>query len=183
MMAITPPIAVLRPASGVNVQAFMVRLAERWQESGLRVAGVVEEQEAAVEGAVCGALALRDLASGEIYPISQDLGPGSVACNLDPSGISAACHAVETALHRGCDVIILSKFAKQEAAGSGLVDAFRQAMLAGVPVVTAVSAAVSAEWARFADGLSVELPPDAGALEVWRRARLRDRERALDLDG
>jgi|GEM_PF-603840 len=183
MTAITPPIAVLRAAAGINLQAFMARMARRWQQNGLIVAGVVEETGNDAEGAVCGGLSLRNLVTNQSYAISQDLGPGSTACNLDPAGISEACHAVETALHQGCDVVFLSKFAKQEAAGSGLVDAFRQAMLAEVPVVTCVSSMVTEEWRQFADGLAIELPPDAGALEIWWRAQRSDRKAPLDRAG
>ncbi len=46
----------------------------------------------------------------------QDLGAGSTACNLDPSGFVKACEAVERAMEDGADVVVLSKFGKLEAA-------------------------------------------------------------------
>jgi len=104
-----------------------------------------------------------------VFSISQDLGPGSKACNLDSSGLAAACAAVERAIADGADLVVLNKFGKQEVAHSGLCDAFRAASLAGLPVVTAVSPSLGEDWAIFAGPFSVFLPAGIEALEAWWR--------------
>jgi len=77
-----------------------------------------------------------DLATGARIAISQDLGPGSTACNLDPGGVAMACAAAQRAIEQGADLVVLSKFGKLEAGHGGLCDAFAAAMAAETPVLT-----------------------------------------------
>jgi Protein of unknown function (DUF2478) len=133
---------------------------------GVRVAGLVQTR---ILDPVTGRkrIALRDLSSGEHYAISQDLGPGSVACNLDSGELAQACASVERAARAGVDLVIVSKFSKQEAARGGLADAFRAAIVAKVPIVTAVSPYFLEEWRQFAGALATFTPPDIGSLRRW----------------
>jgi hypothetical protein len=119
-------------------------------------------------------LSVQDLASGETYPITQRLGAGSEACNLDPGGLALACSIVEDAIERGVDVVVLSEFGKLEAARSGLCDAFRAAILADIPVITAVSPPVAEDWDRFAGELSEFVEAQVDALTEWWEARRRE---------
>lgn len=108
-----------------------------------------------------------DLATGERIAISQDLGPGSTACNLDPSGLAAACAAAQRAIGAGADLVVLSKFGKLEAARGGLYDAFLTAIEANLPVLTSVNPALRPEWALFAGDLAEDIDPEMDALETW----------------
>jgi hypothetical protein len=155
-------------SDGTRTQQLFLQLAQRWSAAGFRVAGVVEETEAR-PGAVCGEQHLRDLSCGLRYPISQNLGSGSRSCNLDPGGLAVACAAVERAAGGGCDLIVLSKFGKQEAAGGGLADAFRAAIAADIPVLTSVSAPWQPQWLAFAGELGEFLRADADAIDAWWR--------------
>jgi hypothetical protein len=85
-----------------------------------------------------------------------------------------ACAAVERAARAGADLIVISKFAKQEAERGGLCDAFRAAMAARIPVVAAVSPHFRAEWGLFAGPLAEDVAPTRDALaEWWSRAKVR----------
>jgi hypothetical protein len=163
-----PRILALHGAPSAVVQAMLADFAARLAGEGTRVAGVVEMTEAA-DGPVCGRVVLRDLASGAEFAISQDLGPGSVACNLDADGLAQACAAVERGVAAGADLVILSKFGKQEAARGGLGDAFRAAVAADLPVLTFVSRGQADAWRRFAGPLSALAPADIEAVEEWWR--------------
>jgi hypothetical protein len=161
-----PRIAALRADSSEAVQALMESFALDLRARGLVVAGVVQTR---VPDEATGRkrIVLRDLENGELYPISQDLGPGSVACNLDAGELALACGAVERAAARGVDLIVLSKFAKQEASRGGLSDAFRCAMVAKAPVIASVSPDFLEEWRAFAGHLSEFVEPTREALEAW----------------
>jgi hypothetical protein len=161
------PIAALPADNSAEVQALMRRFAEYLVGEGMRVGGVTQTRD---DGAGRGRIVLRDVQSGAHYPISQDLGPGSVACNLDTSELALACAAVERAARAGAGLIVISKFAKQEAGRGGLCDAFRAAMSARIPVVTAVSPYFRDEWRVFAGPLAEDVAPDLDALiDWWRR--------------
>ncbi len=166
------PIAALQGASSTRIQSILADFAARRQAQGLRIAGAVETaSECGASG--CGTAALRDLSTGALFPISQNLGSGSTACNLDPRGLADACAAVERAIDWGVDIVVLSKFGKQEAARGGLSDAFRAAFAADIPIVTAVSPAIMQDWLGFVGGYCAFVDVGTGSLEDWwlRRAR------------
>ena len=166
MIPSCPSIAALQGAPSAQIQRFMADFAARLARSGFKVGGVVEIAEAAPTGA-CGRLRLRDLSTGELFSISQNLGPGSEACNLDGRGLAAACVAVERALASGLDLVIVSKFGKQEAARSGLYDAFQIAAASRTPLLTAVSPAMAEAWGAFAGSASQYVRADTPAVEDW----------------
>ncbi|MGE0195335.1 MAG: DUF2478 domain-containing protein, partial [Methylocystis sp.] len=130
-------IAALPAEDSVRVQSLMQAFAEELMQSGVRVGGVTQTRVSDASGR--SGIMLRDVVTGAAYPISQDLGPGSVACNLDTGELALACAAVERAARNGAQLIVISKFSKQEAGRGGLCDAFRAAMAARVPVIAAVS--------------------------------------------
>jgi nucleoside-triphosphatase THEP1 len=161
-------IGVIVGDAGAEKQTLLAEFAARRRREGLRVAGVVE-LIAPSPFSACGALDLLDLATGARFGVTQALGPGSTACNLDPGGVAMACAAVENAIAAGADLVILSKFGKLEASGHGLCDAFAAALSADIPVVTTLKPTMRAEWAQFAGALSDETP-NREALESWWRS-------------
>jgi hypothetical protein len=165
-IALETPIAALQGDPSEIVQALLESFGYELAARGVRVAGVTQTR---IPDETTGRkkIALRDVATGALYPISQDLGPGSVACNLDTGELARACAAIEQAARRGVDLVIISKFSKQEAARGGLADAFRAAMIAKTPVVTAVSPHFLSEWREFAGPLAEFVEPDIGALSAW----------------
>ncbi len=160
-------IGALRGAKTAEIQKLLARFAERRMHEGLRVAGMIEEPAPEEDCGVCGSLVLRDAAGSELIPITQNLGPGSTACRLDSAGLAAACQAVLTAIGRGADVVVLSKFGKIEAEGGGLSDAFRAAAEAGIPCVTGVAPSFAAPFLDYAGGFSQWIEASNTALERW----------------
>jgi hypothetical protein len=158
-------IAVVEGMPSAQVQELFRTLVDRWQPS-TRLAGVIAEDHGLADRA-CSAGFLRSLGNGERFPIFQDLGPGSKTCHLAGAGALAAADAVRRDIAAGCDLVLLNKFGKLEAAGGGLRDAFGAAMEAGVPVLTSVSSGFAAAWQSFAAPLFVVVPADADMIDAW----------------
>ena len=167
------PIAALPGKDSERVQGLMRLFAQELVAHGVRVAGVTQLRAAGGDGK--SRIVLQDVATGAHYPISQDLGPGSVACNLDAGELALACGAVERAARAGADLIVISKFSKQEAARGGLCDAFRAAMSARIPVIAAVSPHFRDEWREFAGPLAEDVAAERDALAEWWEKRLREK--------
>jgi hypothetical protein len=91
-------------------------------------------------------------------------------CHLDGIGAAAAAAGVESDITAGCDLVLLNKFGKLEAAGDGLAIAFRAAVTAGLPLLTSVSPAHDEAWRRFVDQEYAVLPADPAAIDLWRQA-------------
>ena len=158
-------VGVVRGAPSATVQPLFQNLVARWR-SDVRIAGVVSEDHGLLDRS-CNAGFLRSIASGDEFSIYQDLGTGSQACHLDPYGVTAATAAIQRDIAAGCDLVVLNKFGKLEAAGAGLLDAFAMAVAARIPVLTSVSPAFEAAWTRFAAPLFEFLPADSAAIEYW----------------
>jgi hypothetical protein len=161
-------IAAIQGASSTEAQELLRAVVARWQSSA-RVAGVIEESHG-LPNRACSAGRLQSIVSGVSYPIFQDLGEGSSACHLEGGGAVTASEAVRQDIAAGCELVVLSKFGKLEAAGEGLSAAFGSAIEAGTPVLTAVSPKFQDAWDRFAAPLYVALPADEAALDQWWRA-------------
>jgi hypothetical protein len=160
-------IAVIRGAPGDVIQDLFHALVAR-RSPVLRVAGVIAEGHG-LPNRRCSAGYLRRIANGERFAIFEDLGPGSVACHLDQSGerASAAAQAVRQDIAMGCDLVVLSKFGKLEAANKGLWSAFTAAIEAHIPLLTSVSPAVTKAWETFAGTGFIILPADNAAVDAW----------------
>jgi len=164
----TKKLAVVQGASSAAIQELFQTLATRWRPS-VRLVGVIAEDHG-LPGRACSAGFLHSLADGARYPIFHDLGRGSQTCHLAGDGAVAAATAVRRDIELGCDLVMLSKFGKLEAAGGGLRDAFAAAIEAGVPALTSVSPPQFAAWEAFATPLFTVLPPDIGQIEAWWRS-------------
>jgi hypothetical protein len=160
-------IAVVRGAPNLEIQSILRDLADRWR-SDMRLAGVVAEDHGLPDRA-CQAGYLRSLTNGARFTIFHDLGPHVPECHLDGIGAAAAGEAVQRDIAAGCDLVLLNKFGKLEAAGDGLADAFRAALAAGLPLLTSVSPAQDEAWRQFVGQAYDVLPADPAAIDFWRR--------------
>jgi len=161
-------IAVVRGQSTADVEQTFRSLVDRWQPT-VRLAGLIAESHGLADRA-CNAGFLRNIATAERFSIFQDLGPGSTVCHLDGAGALSAAGAVRRDIAAGCELVLLNKFGKLEAAGEGLAGAFKAALDARIPLVTSVSPALEDAWKRFTGRPFVILPADPIEIDAWWRA-------------
>ncbi|KZC15592.1 hypothetical protein RHOFW510R12_00175 [Rhodanobacter sp. FW510-R12] len=110
---------------------------------------------------------LVDIDTGERFPLSQDLGPGSRSCGLDPCGIAAASAVLRRALAIDSELVIVNRFGVMEVAGGGFAAELLALMSEEVPVLTAVAERHLVHWRSFSGHAALELPPRLDALELW----------------
>jgi hypothetical protein len=168
MDSVEPTIAVVRGAPGAQVQEVFAALAARWRHS-VRLAGLVAEHHGLADRA-CNAGFLRSVASGERFSIFRDRGSGSTSCHLDGKGVRTAADAVRRDIEAGCDLVLLNKFGKLEAAGRGLFGAFQAALDAHIPLLTSVSAAFEEPWTKLVGQSFAILPAEPDKIDAWRQA-------------
>ena len=160
-------IAAVQGATSAVIQDLFQTLIAGHRETW-RIVGLLEENPdptnpACVEGA------LRLVGSDPTYRLFQDVGTGSTACGLDPSGVLAACETVQKQIEAGCDLVVLSKFGRLEAERGGLRGAFEAAIAADIPVLTSVSPRFTQAWALCAAPLYEVLPADLEPIGAWWR--------------
>lgn len=168
----TAPLAAIVYPSGFPIDELMVEVAARLKDEGARLGGVVQHNNGDCDSG-CAAMALEDLASGRLFPISEDRGAGATGCRLDAAGLAAAGGAVASALAGRVDLLIINKFGKQEAFGQGLRAEIAAGCLSGLPLLTAVRADMLTAWGEFVGEDWQALPPEREAVTGWALARLR----------
>jgi hypothetical protein len=141
-------------------------LAQALLARGVAVAGVVQLNRETRPDRHCD-MDLMVLGHDHQVRISQDLGPLSRGCRLDPQGLETAVGLVMADLGRKPALVIINKFGKSEAEGRGFRNALAEAMVAGIPVLTAVNSGNLPAFLEFAGELAEALPADEAALLDW----------------
>ena len=167
-------VAVVHGASGAAVQDLFRGLVDRWPS--LRIAGVIAESHGLPDRA-CSAGYLHRIGTADRFAIFQDQGPGSTVCHLEGSGALAAAEAVQRDIAAGCDLVLLSKFGKLEAAGKGLSVSFKAAIDSGSPLLTSVSRTVTSAWEAFVAAGFTLLSADSAEIDGWIEACWRRQDR------
>jgi len=152
-----------------DADALLHDFAQGLLQRGVRVGGIVQRNARDEVGKKSG-MDVIDLATGNAVSICQPLGRGSMACKLDAAGLAEAAMAVHRAIAAHADLIVINKFSKQEASGSGLRSELAEAITSGLPVLTAVPQKCIDEWRVFTGGLGTSLPASRAAIDAWWRS-------------
>lgn len=152
---------------GVAVDALMCTFARELLDAGIDIAGLVQLPPGE-RGCGPGApMRLRDVRSGAVLPICQDLGPGAVSCKLDPGALAAASMRLHASVEVPSDLLFISKFSKQEAAGRGFREEFAHAVIQGRTIITSVKRGMIHNWLDFTGGVGTLLDCRLWVLRAW----------------
>lgn len=150
---------------GVAIDTLMATFARELAAQGRAICGIVQLPPDSPDPDA--PMQVRDLASGEIFRICQDLGPGSEACRLDPGALARAAWRVRQAAERPSDLLFVSKFGKQEVAGQGLRAELAFAAAEGRTVITTVKRGYVPHWLDFTGGVGTLLHSQLWVLHDW----------------
>lgn len=154
-------IAALVYGPGVDPSPVLLEVVRKLQERGVALAGAIQHSAGPCS------MALEILPSGLRIPISQELGSGATGCRLDSAALAEAASMVRRAIDTAPALVVFNKFGAQEAGGSGLYDEMATAMIAGIPVLTAVNETLLPQWTAFTGGEFVRLACSAEAAQTW----------------
>ena len=149
-----------------DVDSLLASFATRVRGQGRRLGGIVQRNRRGD----CGPEKLMeviDLMTDQTIPICQNLGSESTACKLDLAGLADASQAVRRAIADDVELVVVNKFGRSEAEGRGLRAEIADAIVAGLPVLTAVSERVYVAWCDFTGGFGTTLLCDEAIIEDW----------------
>ncbi|MCC8955581.1 DUF2478 domain-containing protein [Bradyrhizobium sp. Pear77] len=150
-----------------DVDKLLADFAQDLARQGVHVGGIVQRHLKDANGPH--SMLAVDVATGQEISISQPLGSGATSCRLDVHGLAEAAAIVSRALRDKLDLLVISKFAKQEAVGRGLRAELVNAITRGVPLLTAVPRKCLADWRTFTGDVGTLLLCDPLAVEKWWR--------------
>jgi molybdate transport system ATP-binding protein len=150
---------------GVAVDDLLLVFARELGERGVRVGGLIQ-----MPRETCGPkvpLEIRDLGTGEVFPICRTLGPGEDDCGFDPSKLRLAADRLRAATDGDADLVFVSRFGKEEARGGGFCEEILHAAAAGRSVLTAVRRGNVGNWLALNDGVGTLLDARLWVLHCW----------------
>ncbi|MGO8918692.1 MAG: DUF2478 domain-containing protein [Stellaceae bacterium] len=157
---------VYQPAD--DVDRLLASFAAGLRSEGRRIGGIVQRNRRG-DCSPANLMEVIDLRTGRAIPICQNLGSESKACKLDQAGLADAAQAVSRAIADEVELVIINKFGKTEAQGRGLRAEIGDAILAGMPLLTAVSERLLPAWEAFTGGFGTTLLCDGDIVEDWWR--------------
>lgn len=142
-----------------RVDDLLMELADRLTTRGLRIAGAVQKNGPDQPDRPCD-MDLILLTGHRRIRISQSLGPNARGCRLDPQGLADAVGEVEASLadRPAPDLMIVNKFGRQEAEGSGFRTAIATALARDVPVLVGVRDSYQPALLEWAGELAMPVP-------------------------
>ncbi len=159
-----------------RIDELMLAIARALQAEGIRLRGVVQENASNLP---CTVMSLVDLATGERFAISQDLGALARGCRLDPRGLADVTARIDATINVDFDLLILNKFGKAEAEGNGLRNVLAGAISVEKPALTAVRTPYLEAWSEFHGGLAADLAPCFETALTWCRDVVAPVDRAI----
>lgn len=155
----------MAPGRG-DTDLILSKLVDRLCARDIRCCGTVQINSERTDGGPCD-MDVRVLPDGPVLRISQDLGPMSRGCRLDPAALETAVGLVSASLADGADVLIVNKFGKHEAEGRGFRSLFAEAVSIDIPIIVGINALNLPAFEAFAGRMATNLPPDVRAMEAW----------------
>ncbi len=149
-----------------DVDTLLTRFALERRRAGERIGGIVQVNDKNEAGRQISMSAL-DLMTGHRISLCQPLGSGAMACKLDAGGLAEAAIAVADAISAEVDLIVINKFSKQEATGRGLRSEFADAILSGIPLLTAVPEKCFEAWVAFTGDRGTTLHCAPHVVSAW----------------
>ena len=154
---------------GDDADAAMAVAVAALRHAGLRVGGLLQVFGPAL-GPCKREMNLLVLASGDWIRLDEPRGPEAQGCTLDADALTRAALALREAVRARPDLLVVSRFGKQEALGGGMRAEIAEALLSGIPVLVAVRAALREDWEDFLGAPSQVLPACADTIAAWARA-------------
>lgn len=161
-------IAYLKFEGSENPNQALADLAQDLLDEGWRVIGTTQTNIPRQDTHKCD-MDVRLLPEGAVIRISQNLGPKSRGCQLDPDALEQAVNETMARMDQA-DILIINKFGKHEALGRGFRQAIADAIAKDIPVLVGTNALNLDAFLEFSDGAAQGLSADA--LAGWAKGVL-----------
>lgn len=161
------PLAAISYDRGYDIDRFLVTACASLAATGLRLGGLLQLSTGERGGNCAANVQVVDLRTGQRFDIWQDRGPCARGCRLDEAGLAESEIAIRQAIADRVDLLVINRFGRAESLGRGLRGCFDAAILAGIPVLTAVRAPYDLAWASFHGGLGTDLDCELASVACW----------------
>jgi nucleoside-triphosphatase THEP1 len=163
---------------GLAADSYISECAYALRDQGLDVAGLVQRNTFRRNRAKCD-MELEELASRQVFQLSQDRGAFAGGCRLDRQAISLAAALLADRVAEPCDLLIINKFGRTEAEGSGLREVIVRAVERNLPAVIGVPRRNLSAWQDFSGEFSNDYELVNFNILDWARRTIRSGARNI----
>ncbi|HXP95282.1 MAG TPA: DUF2478 domain-containing protein [Telmatospirillum sp.] len=160
-----PPIGVILHERADGSEELLMDFVSALRAEGWDVGGLA--QKSVKTSSHHNRMELIDIRTGSAFSISQNLGVGSDACCVDPAGLAAASQVLRREIEQGVALLVISKFAKAECEGKGLLPETFEAISKGIPVLTTLATRHKPQWDEIIGDAGEMLAPRMEILRQW----------------
>ncbi len=151
---------------GDDVDAALLTTVAMLRRAGRAVGGLLQRFGAQIAPGKREML-LDILPDGGTIRLNDMRGPGVQSCILDSDALSRAAMAFHAAALTRPDLLLASRFGKQEASGGGLRSEIAEAIIAGVALLVPMRSGMLPAWNAFLGEPGEVVPPRADAIVGW----------------
>ena len=151
------------------------RFVDTLKASGVKVGGLLQEEVVHPDGSR-DRIDTIDIATGQRIVLNQSMRASmeNHDCSLDVSALTQTTSVLRQAIDDGAELIVVEKFAAQEAKGGGLANDILDVIAAGTPLLVAVPETSFEAWQDRTGGLGARLRFDEQSLLDWWETLVRD---------
>lgn len=146
--------------------SILTQFADTLLSRKFNVCGAVQSNEITNADCKCD-MDIRVLPNGLTIRISQSLGRHAGGCRLDTGALENAVAQTESQLSADCDILIINKFGKHEAAGRGFRELIGTALVMDIPVLVGLSTENTDAFLHFTGGLASKVPASISEMDAW----------------
>jgi nucleoside-triphosphatase THEP1 len=110
---------------------------------------------------------LQSINTGEYHRITQNLGAGSISCNIDVEAMDQVALSLIAELNEGVDLLFINRFGKRESQGGGFCCVIERAIELNIPVLTVVRESWQGSWLDYGGEWVTLLPAEHEPIVSW----------------
>lgn len=164
------PVAAIVHGQDDDVDPVLAAAVATLSRAGSRIGGLLQQAGAPISASKREMLlrVLRpDGGEKDMIRLSDARGPGVQGCVLDVDALARAAMRLRAAIESGPDLLVVSRFGKEEAAGGGLRAELADAVLAGLPLLVPVRVTRLSAWWDFIGAPTRTLRPRHDEIVAW----------------
>lgn len=173
LVSLARAIPSLRPTAAIAAQSAHVAeeiidaVVRELQQDGRQVVGFCQRQADDGNSQARCRVELQSIRTGQHHAMTQQLGSGSISCNVDPEAIELLAVALCNELSESVDLVVINRFGKRESQGAGFRSVIEAAMELQLPVLTVVKDTWQDNWRDYGGEWVSVLPADFNTVMHW----------------
>jgi nucleoside-triphosphatase THEP1 len=158
-------VAAICTSSGTEADRLIDGFVGQLQGQGRQVMGLRQRLKGDCASG-CG-IHLQSIDTGGYHRMTQELGSGSISCNVDAEALELLAVSLMNDLNKNVDLVVINRFGKREAEGAGFCCVIERAIELELPVLTVVKDAWRDTWLDYGGDWVTTLPMESAAIMQW----------------